>query len=58
MSPSNAWNMTLIEYLNLLKCEGEQQDIDESQITKERIKEIELRHEINKAERLGKNGKG
>lgn len=48
--------MTLIEYLNLLKCEDNQQDVDLSKVNKEYLKDFELRHEANKAKRLKQNG--
>jgi len=51
-SPTDAWNMTLTEYLNIIKCEDEQQpEIDENKMTSEWMANFEDRHAQNKAKR-------
>ena len=59
MSPTDAWNMTLTEYLNILKCDDNGQNVDLSKVNDEYIQELEKRHATNAAERLKKkDGKG
>jgi|DEB0MinimDraft_6_1074348.scaffolds.fasta_scaffold11544_3 hypothetical protein len=47
-SPADAWNFTLKEYVNLIKCDKEQTEIDPSRMNKETIRQIEMRHEANR----------
>jgi L-asparaginase/Glu-tRNA(Gln) amidotransferase subunit D len=55
MNPTDAWNMTLTEYLNIVKCDDEQQpSIDEEKMTPEYMANLEQRIEENQAKRKSK----
>lgn len=54
LSPRDAWSMTLTEYMNLLKCDDDSPQVDESKMNQEYIEQLERRHEENKRKRQEK----
>jgi hypothetical protein len=43
--------MTLVEFVNITKCDGDELQIDEDKMNKEYIEQLEARHEENRKKR-------
>lgn len=55
MSPNDAWNFTLKEYVSLISCDSDDSSApDPSKMNKEYIRKLELRHEENRKKRQEK----